>query len=71
MKMSWQLGFKLDTKRIRKRVERAKKHNDRKARGYYSHHEECPYCGGRRTWCDSCRVWSSNCCVPYGTCLCS
>lgn len=31
----------------------------------------CPNCYGERTWCSSCRTWSQNCCVDYGTCQCS
>jgi hypothetical protein len=41
----------------------------------YDEHDEhdstCPYCGGQMTWCDGCRMWSSNCCEEYGTCQCS
>lgn len=31
----------------------------------------CPNCGGVRTWCDLCQMYSSRCCETYGTCLCS
>jgi hypothetical protein len=31
----------------------------------------CPSCHGIRTWCESCRMWSSFCCENYGTCRCS
>jgi hypothetical protein len=33
--------------------------------------QECPDCGGMMTWCTCCEVYSQNCCVDYGTCLCS
>ena len=32
---------------------------------------ECPECGGTMTWCESCRMWSKECCEDYGTCECS
>lgn len=31
----------------------------------------CRHCGGHMTWCESCRMYSSNCCEDYGSCLCS
>lgn len=32
---------------------------------------ECPYCGGTMNWCSCCEMWSSSCCIDYGTCQCS
>ena len=32
---------------------------------------KCPDCGGQRSWCSGCQVWSQTCCVEYGTCQCS
>jgi len=31
----------------------------------------CDWCGGERTWCDACEMWSAYCCEEYGTCQCS
>lgn len=31
----------------------------------------CPHCGGTMSWCSFCQVWSSNCCIDWGTCQCS
>ncbi|WP_395000477.1 hypothetical protein [Acinetobacter sp.] len=28
-------------------------------------------CGGMMSWCTCCEVFSNNCCVDYGTCMCS
>lgn len=39
------------------------KHND--------YPKTCPYCFGKMTYCDGCRMWSSTCCQDYGTCMCS
>jgi len=39
---------------------------------YGRHSEsECPYCGGTMNWCSCCQMWSSNCCIDYGTCQCN
>jgi hypothetical protein len=32
---------------------------------------ECDECGGQMSWCDTCQMWTRNCCVEYGTCQCS
>lgn len=32
---------------------------------------ECPDCGGMMSWCSFCETYTQNCCVDYGTCLCS
>jgi hypothetical protein len=32
---------------------------------------ECPHCNGDRDWCPACQMWTSACCVEYGTCWCS
>jgi predicted Zn-ribbon and HTH transcriptional regulator len=32
---------------------------------------DCSNCGGTRTWCEGCRMWTSLCCETYGTCMCS
>jgi hypothetical protein len=29
----------------------------------------CEDCGGERTWCEGCAIWSRTCCVLFGTCL--
>jgi len=31
----------------------------------------CESCGGKMTWCTTCRVWSKKCCEEYGSCMCS
>lgn len=31
----------------------------------------CGLCGGQMSWCSCCRVYSSNCCQDWGTCMCS
>lgn len=31
----------------------------------------CHDCGGQTSWCSICEMYSQNCCIPYGTCLCS
>ena len=28
-------------------------------------------CGGKMHWCSSCATWTNDCCVNYGTCMCS
>jgi hypothetical protein len=28
-------------------------------------------CGGQMEWCSCCQTYTSVCCIPYGTCLCS
>jgi hypothetical protein len=28
-------------------------------------------CGGQMSWCNCCQVYTSTCCIAYGTCLCS
>jgi hypothetical protein len=33
--------------------------------------KKCNMCGGQMTWCSCCEVWSSHCCVEWGTCQCS
>ena len=57
--------------RYQKRIDRAREHNRKKSYGYYNTNSVCPYCGGQMTWCSCCEVWSSNCCIDYGTCMCS
>lgn len=54
-----------------RRIERAKEFNRLKAIGYRPWDSDCDFCGGVRTWCSCCEVWSSTCCIPYGTCMCS
>jgi hypothetical protein len=31
----------------------------------------CDECGGTKTYCDTCRMWSNTCCEEFGTCECS
>lgn len=34
--------------------------------------QDCRYgCGGQASWCSCCEVYTSTCCVDYGTCMCS
>lgn len=33
--------------------------------------QKCEYCGNNMSWCGICQVWSSSCCIDYGTCQCS
>jgi len=33
--------------------------------------ETCYHCGGAAPWCSVCNVYTSTCCVDYGTCMCS
>ena len=28
-------------------------------------------CGGYMSWCSCCECYTNNCCVDYGTCMCS
>lgn len=32
---------------------------------------ECGFCGDQRSWCNTCQMYSSTCCIDYGTCQCS
>ena len=32
---------------------------------------KCRYCGGQRSWCDGCEMWSATCCEEYASCMCS
>ncbi len=54
-----------------KRKERAIKHRRLTESGWSKHGGTCYHCGGQMTWCSCCEVWSSNCCIDYGTCMCS
>lgn len=71
MKLTWLEGVERGTRRTSKRIDRARKHNIKKSFGYNLGQSGCHYCGGQMTWCSSCNVWSSNCCMDYGTCMCS
>jgi len=71
MKLTWKEGVERGTRRTTKRIERSRKHNNKLSYGYKSYHSVCPYCNGEMTWCDICNMWSSNCCIDYGTCMCS
>ena len=66
-----QVKYKRGDVRKAKRVERARLHNLKKERGYNNYQSTCPYCCGEMTWCGCCDMWSSNCCIDYGTCMCS
>ena len=37
----------------------------------YDNNSICDRCGGNMHWCHCCRVWSSTCCIEYGTCQCN
>ncbi len=39
--------------------------------GWYPGGDRCQSCGGSMTWCSCCQCWTQNCCVDYGTCMCS
>ena len=58
------------TKRNKHRKENRRLLNkDKDLEGRYT---DCDLgCGGQMSWCNCCKTWSSNCCVPYGTCQCS
>ncbi len=56
------------------RKERAQSRRDKRNRAYDMRphgNSTCPYCGGTMSWCSCCKVYSSDCCVDYGTCQCS
>jgi hypothetical protein len=53
------------------RKEKRKQLRQRKRRQFGEGSGTCPYCGGQMSWCTCCEVWSSNCCIEYGTCQCS
>lgn len=55
-------------------LRKEKRRNNREYKKYRygdSRDSKCPYCGGIMTWCSCCQIWSSDCCIPYGTCQCS
>lgn len=51
--------------------QRRKIRNKRHRANVLDRGKECPYCGGRMSWCSCCEVWSRTCCEEYGTCQCS
>ena len=59
------------SKRIQKRRDRAALHQKRKESGYQGDYAPCDLCGGQASWCSICETYTSNCCVDYGTCMCS
>lgn len=69
--MSEGLKYKRGDGRRVKRLERARLHNLKKAKRYTYYQSVCYMCGGEMTWCGCCDMWSSNCCISYGTCMCS
>ena len=50
-----------------RRAEKTKRHRqNQKDRGII-----CEKCGGVMSWCNTCQMWTRNCCTDYGTCQCS
>ncbi len=60
------------TKGQLRRNERAALHQKRRGTGYRGDYLPCERgCGGNMSWCGCCEMYSSGCCVDYGTCACS
>lgn len=58
-------------KRLFQRQEKRKDKWSERIRHYGRGSKICSYCNKNMTWCSVCQVWSSNCCIEYGTCQCS
>lgn len=40
--------------------------------GYTRAYKRCNLgCGGMMSWCTCCETWTNDCCVDWGTCMCS
>ena len=62
--------------REQKNERRLKRHNQRivlnkKRKQERRKTKYCDNCGGSMTWCNSCQMYSRNCCEDYGSCMCS
>lgn len=59
------------TRRERKRESDHQRLNKRNS-GWRGDYVMCDLgCGGSMSWCSCCETYTSNCCVDYGTCMCS
>lgn len=58
---------RLAKRKAKKRQNNRDNYNTRKNRNA----PICDSCGGQMHWCSCCEVYSQNCCIPYGTCMCS
>ena len=50
---------------------RRRKQVERRRDWFNNRTEHCDQCGGQQSWCSCCQMFTRNCCVPYGTCMCS
>lgn len=58
--------------RVARRKDRKRQNNkDNYHKRKDSNAPRCYDCGGQKRWCSCCEMYSQNCCIPYGTCLCS
>jgi hypothetical protein len=62
------------------KIERAQKRREKNRQRFYNwrsswkprnNTEHCFDCGGTKTWCEGCRMYTQLCCEQYGTCMCS